>query len=75
MMSELQMAKRCLIFTYLADSIISVDRAYVSFEYLYSLDQRGLWFVTRRGKISSTGLADSISRYEIAMSLMTKQTA
>lgn len=49
-MSELQMAKRCLIFIYLADSIISVDRAYVSFEYLYSLDQRGVWFVTREGK-------------------------
>jgi hypothetical protein len=31
----------------LPDSIISVDRAYIDFEWLYSLDQRHVWFVTR----------------------------
>jgi len=37
-------------FHLLPDSIISVDRAYQDFEWLYSLEQRGVWFVTRSNK-------------------------
>jgi hypothetical protein len=38
----------CLPFFHLLpDSIISFDRAYIDFDWLYSLDQRGVWFVTR----------------------------
>lgn len=36
-----------LDFHLLPDSIISLDRAYLDYEWLYSLDQRGVWFVTR----------------------------
>jgi len=39
-----------LDFHLLPDSIISVDRAYLDFEWLYSLEQRGVWFVTRSKK-------------------------
>jgi hypothetical protein len=34
----------------LPDSIIALDRAYVDFEFLYSLDQKGVYFVTRAKK-------------------------
>ena len=36
-----------LDFHLLPDSIIYVDRAYIDFEWLYRLDQRHVWFVTR----------------------------
>jgi len=36
-----------LDFHLLPDSIISFDRAYIDFEWLYSLNQRKVWFVTR----------------------------
>ena len=39
-----------LDFHLLPDSIISVDRAYVDFAWLYSLEKRGVWFVTRSKK-------------------------
>ena len=39
-----------LDFHLLPDSIISVDRAYLDFEWLYSLEERGVWFVTRSKK-------------------------
>lgn len=39
-----------LDFHLLPDSIISVDRAYLDFAWLYSLDQWGVWFVTRSKK-------------------------
>jgi hypothetical protein len=29
------------------DSIVSVDRAYIDYKWLYSLDRQGVWFVTR----------------------------
>lgn len=32
------------------DSIISMDRAYIDFNLLYSLNKRGVWFVTRTKK-------------------------
>jgi len=35
-----------LDFHLLPDSIISVDRAYLDFEWLYRLEKRGVWFVT-----------------------------
>lgn len=31
----------------LPDSIISVDKAYIDYKWLYSLDEKGIWFVTR----------------------------
>ena len=50
--SDVRVAKseEKLDFHLLPDSIISVDRAYVDFEWLYRLDQRGVWFVTRSKK-------------------------
>ncbi|NTW10010.1 MAG: IS4 family transposase [Chlorobiaceae bacterium] len=36
-----------LDFYLLPDSIISFDRAYIDFKWLYTLDQRKVWFVTR----------------------------
>jgi hypothetical protein len=36
-----------LDFHLLPDSIISFDRAYIDFKWLYTLDQRKVWFVTR----------------------------
>ncbi|MEI7707167.1 MAG: IS4 family transposase [Chlorobium sp.] len=36
-----------LDFHLLPDSIISFDRAYIDFQWLYTLDQRKVWFVTR----------------------------
>ena len=36
-----------LDFHLLPDSIVSFDRAYVDFKWLYTLDQRKVWFVTR----------------------------
>ena len=39
-----------LDFHLLPDSIISVDRAYLDFAWLYSLEKRGVWFVTRSKK-------------------------
>jgi len=34
-------------FPLLPDSIISVDKAYIDYKWLYSLDEKGIWFVTR----------------------------
>lgn len=34
-------------FPLLPDSIISIDKAYIDYKWLYSLDQKGIWFVTR----------------------------
>lgn len=31
----------------LPDSIISVDKAYIDYKWLYSLNEKGIWFVTR----------------------------
>ncbi len=31
----------------LPDSIISVDKAYIDYNWLYSLNEKGIWFVTR----------------------------
>ena len=47
--SDIRVAKseEKLDFYLLPDSIISVDRASIDFEWLYSLDQRHVWFVTR----------------------------
>ena len=39
-----------LDFHLLSDSIVSFDRGYLDFKWLYSLDQRGVWFVTRAKK-------------------------
>lgn len=39
-----------LDFHLLPDSIISVDRAYLDFDWLYSLEKRGVFFVTRSKK-------------------------
>ena len=36
-----------LDFQLLPDSIISFDRAYIDFQWLYTLDRRKVWFVTR----------------------------
>jgi hypothetical protein len=36
-----------LDFHLLPDSIISIDRGYIDFEWLYTLNQRRVWFVTR----------------------------
>ncbi len=36
-----------LDFHFLPDSMVSFDRAYVEFKWLYTLDQRKVWFVTR----------------------------
>jgi hypothetical protein len=53
-----------LDFHLLPDSIISVDRAYVDFEWLYSLEKRAIWFVTRAKRTRSTELPDCINRSE-----------
>jgi hypothetical protein len=34
-------------FPLLPDSIISVDKAYIDYKWLYSLSEKGIWFVTR----------------------------
>jgi hypothetical protein len=34
-------------FPLLPDSIVSVDKAYIDYKWLYSLDAQGVWFVTR----------------------------
>jgi len=34
-------------FPLLPDSIVSMDKAYIDYKWLYSLDQKGIWFVTR----------------------------
>jgi len=39
-----------LDFTLLPDSILSIDRAYLDFHWFYSLNQRGVYFVTRLKK-------------------------
>ena len=47
--SDIRVAKsqEKLDFHLLPDSIISVDRAYIDLKWLYSLDKRKVWFVTR----------------------------
>jgi hypothetical protein len=39
-----------LDFHLLPDSIVSFDRGYLDFKWLYSLEERGVWFVTRAKK-------------------------
>jgi IS4 transposase len=39
-----------LDFHLLPDSIVSFDRGYLDFKWLYSLEKRGVWFVTRAKK-------------------------
>lgn len=34
-------------FPLVSDSIVSIDKAYIDYKWLYSLDKRGIWFVTR----------------------------
>lgn len=34
-------------FPLISDSIVSIDKAYIDYKWLYSLDKRGIWFVTR----------------------------
>ena len=34
-------------FPLVPDSIVSIDKAYIDYKWLYSLDKRGIWFVTR----------------------------
>ena len=47
--SDIRVARseKKLDFHLLPDSIISVDRGYIDFEWLYTLNQRRVWFVTR----------------------------
>ena len=40
-------SEKKLDFQLLPDNIISFDRAYIDFQWLYTLDQRKVWFVTR----------------------------
>ena len=46
---DLRVAKSSdkLDFTLLPDSIISIDKAYIDYQWLYSLNRRGVFFVTR----------------------------
>jgi len=37
-------------FPFLSDSIISMDRAYIDYKWLYKLNKRHIWFVTRAKK-------------------------
>jgi len=34
-------------FPLVPDSIVSIDKAYIDYKWLYSLDKKGIWFVTR----------------------------
>ncbi len=49
---EMQVAKNEKKFDFhlLPDSIVSFDRGYLDFTWLYSLEKRGVWFVTRAKK-------------------------
>lgn len=50
-------------FPLISDSIISVDRAYIDYKWLYSLDERGVFFVTR-AKVNMQ--YESIGQHEIS---------
>lgn len=50
-------------FPLISDSIISVDRAYIDYKWLYSLDERGVFFVTRA---KANMQYESIGQHEIS---------